>query len=65
MLDLVPFAGSRRQMIQALIWAFKPTDIIDIRNLPAEERRETAAMIASLRGKAPAAAPASPPASKD
>jgi len=51
--------------IQALIWAFKPTDVIDIRNLPAEERRETAAMIASLRGKAPAAAPAPPPASKD
>ncbi len=49
--------------IQALIWAFKPTDVIDIRNLPAEERRETAAMIASLRGKA--AAPAPPPANKD
>jgi len=49
--------------IQALIWAFKPTDVIDIRNLPTEERRETAAMIASLRGKAAATAP--PPANKD
>ena len=36
---------------KALIWAFKPTDIVDIRNLPAEERRETAAMIARLKGK--------------
>ncbi len=37
--------------IQALIWAFKPTDVIDIRNLPEDERRETAAMIARLKGK--------------
>jgi Protein of unknown function (DUF3302) len=37
--------------IQALIWAFKPTDVIDIRNLPEEERRETAATIARLKGK--------------
>ena len=51
--------------IQALIWAFKPTDIIDIRNLPAEERRETAAMIARLKGKPLASAPDVPPAGKD
>ena len=51
--------------IQALIWAFKPTDIVDIRNLPAEERRETAAMIARLKGKPLASAPAPPPAGKD
>jgi len=38
--------------IQALIWAFKPTNVIDIRNLPQEEQRETAAMIARLTGKA-------------
>ncbi len=38
--------------IQALIWAFKPTNVIDIRNLPQEEQRETAAMIALLTGKA-------------
>jgi len=43
--------------IQALIWAFKPTDVIDIRNLPREERHETDAMIARLSGRAaPAAA---------
>ena len=42
--------------IQALIWAFKPTDVIDIRNLPAEERRETVAMIARLKGKPAASA---------
>jgi len=54
--------------IQALIWAFKPTDVIDIRNLPEDERRETAAMIARLKGKTkpPAAAPApAPPISQD
>jgi len=47
--------------IQALIWAFKPTDVIDIRNLPDVERRETQAMIAKLKGKTvpPAAATAS------
>lgn len=38
--------------IQAFIWAFKPTTVIDIRNLPEEERRKTEAMIARLSGKA-------------
>ena len=54
--------------IQALIWAFKPTDVIDIRNLPEAERRETQEMIARLKGRAraPAAAPApAPPISQD
>ena len=37
--------------IQALIWAFKPTDVIDIRNMPEAERRETQEMIARLKGK--------------
>ena len=37
--------------VKALIWAFKPTDVIDIRNLPREERRETDAMLARLTGK--------------
>jgi hypothetical protein len=41
--------------IQALMWAFKPTDVVDIRYLPKEERRETEAMIARLTGNAPAA----------
>ena len=39
--------------IQAFIWAFKPTTVIDMRNLPEEERRETAAMIERLKGEAP------------
>jgi len=38
--------------IQAFMWAFKPTNIIDIRNLPKEEKRETDAMIARLKGEA-------------
>jgi hypothetical protein len=44
--------------IQALIWAFKPTDVIDVRYLPGDVRRETEAMIARLRGESP------PPASE-
>jgi hypothetical protein len=43
--------------IQALIWAFKPTDVIDVRHLPAETRRETEAMIARLTGKSPVPPP--------
>jgi hypothetical protein len=39
--------------IQAFIWAFKPTTVIDIRYLPEDERRETAAMIKRLKGEAP------------
>ena len=39
--------------IQAFIWAFKPTDIVDIRRFPAEERRGVAEEIAKLRGDAP------------
>jgi hypothetical protein len=37
--------------IQVLIWAFKPTTVVDIRNLPKEEQRETDATIARLRGQ--------------
>ena len=36
--------------MQALIWAFKPTDIVDIRRLPVEEALETDKEIARLRG---------------
>jgi len=51
--------------IQALIWAFKPTDVIDIRQMPKERERETEAMIARLSGQAPpAAAPAPEPAAR-
>jgi hypothetical protein len=41
--------------IQAMIWAFKPTDVVDLRRLPKEEQRETDAMIARLTGKEPPA----------
>jgi len=43
--------------IQALIWAFKPTDKIDIRNLPeaerAEERKRMEALVAYAYGAKP------------
>jgi Protein of unknown function (DUF3302) len=48
--------------IQALIWAFKPTTVIDVREMPKERQRETEAMIARLdrlEGKAPS--PPAPP----
>src|SRR5215475_8341813 len=49
--------------IQALIWAFKPTDVIDIRQLPKERQRETDAMLARLTAEGPPeAAPAQGPA---
>lgn len=38
--------------IQAFIWAFKPTDIVDIRRFPPEERQAIDEMIARLRGTA-------------
>ena len=37
--------------IQAFLWAFKPTTVIDIRYLPDDERRETTAMITRLKGE--------------
>ena len=44
--------------IQALIWAFKPTTVIDVRYLPKEREHDTEEMIAKLTGKAlPATAP--------
>jgi hypothetical protein len=46
--------------IQAFIWAFKPTDIIDIRRFPAEERVAIDEVIARLRGESPAEGDASP-----
>ena len=36
--------------MQALIWAFKPTDIVDIRRFPREEASETEKELARLRG---------------
>ena len=44
--------------VQAFIWAFKPTDIVDIRRFPREEQRETAAAIARLKGEPELAPPA-------
>jgi len=45
--------------IQALIWAFKPASVIDIRYFPKDVQHETELMIARLSGKAtpPTAAP--------
>ena len=46
--------------IQAFIWAFKPTDIIDIRRFPREEARAIEEENARLRGVPAAAPPARP-----
>lgn len=46
--------------IRALIWAFKPTDVVDIRYLPEQEQRATDAMIARMAGKTPAEAEPKP-----
>ncbi|MFZ1640057.1 MAG: DUF3302 domain-containing protein [Candidatus Contendobacter sp.] len=65
--------------VQAFIWAFKPTEIIDIRRFPREEAKAIDEDIARLRGeaapaeaKAPdqaapveAKAPSEPPASQN
>jgi len=51
--------------IQALIWAFKPTDVVDLRYLPKEVQRETNAMIASLKGEPPPEKPTAPHAGSD
>lgn len=53
--------------LQAFIWAFKPTDIIDIRRFPAEEARAIDENIAMLKGQdtpAPAAKPSEADAGK-
>lgn len=39
--------------IQAFIWAYKPTDIVDIRRFPREEARAIDEDIARLRGAPP------------
>jgi hypothetical protein len=36
--------------IQALIWAFKPTDIVDVRRFPREEARAIDEELARLKG---------------
>ena len=37
--------------IRALIWAFKPTDVVDIRYFPREEQEDIDKTIARLRGE--------------
>jgi hypothetical protein len=39
--------------IQAFIWAFKPTEIVDIRRFPKEEAKGIDEEIARLSGKTP------------
>jgi hypothetical protein len=51
-LPLVPW-------IQAFIWAFKPTDIVDIRRFPKEESSAIDEDIARLKGDVSAPAPKS------
>ena len=46
--------------IQAFVWAFKPTDIVDIRRFPRAEARAVDEEIARLKGES-APAPTSPP----
>jgi hypothetical protein len=41
--------------VQAFIWAFKPTEIVDVRRFPREEARAIDEDIARLSGTAPAA----------
>ena len=52
--------------MRAFIWAFKPTDVVDIRYLPADTARETAREVARVSGKSPpdepVASPVAPPA---
>src|SRR5208337_4556217 len=43
--------------IQAFIWAFKPTDIVDIRRFPAAEAKGIDEEIARLSGKLESTAP--------
>jgi hypothetical protein len=47
--------------IKALGWAFKPTDVVDIRYFPKQEQRDIEEQIATLKGKSLAKpTPASP-----
>ena len=46
--------------MQAFIWAFKPTYIIDIRNFPREEARHIDQEISRLTGRKPPEKPSPP-----
>jgi len=39
--------------LQAFMWAFKPTNVIDVRRTPTEEKKAIAEEIATLTDKAP------------
>ena len=39
--------------IQAFMWVFKPTDVIDIRYFPKQEQQDVGQMLAKLKGKSP------------
>jgi hypothetical protein len=43
--------------VQAFIWAYKPTDIVDIRRYPRAEARAIEEEIARLRGEPPKTSP--------
>jgi Protein of unknown function (DUF3302) len=49
--------------VQALIWAFKPTDVVDLRYWPKEVQRQTNATIARLKGET--VVPENPPLPKN
>jgi hypothetical protein len=53
--NIMGFAGFLAVVpwVQAFIWAFKPTTIIDIRRYPKAEEKATEENIARLTGKAP------------
>jgi hypothetical protein len=40
--------------MQAFLWAFKPTQVVDIRYFPRQEQENIDAMIAKMKGKAAA-----------
>src|SRR5262249_41329019 len=40
--------------MQAFLWAFKPTDVVDVRRMPREEARAIEEEIARLKGVDPA-----------
>jgi hypothetical protein len=43
--------------IQALIWALKPTNLVDIRYFPQQEQKNIEEEIAKLKGGPPPGAP--------
>ena len=46
--------------MQAFMWAFKPTNVVDIRYFPKQEQQNIGEMIARMKGGTPAATEISP-----